>query len=168
MYQIGTFFVKTAILNYTQSMNLNYFEKHHFSRSAGQKIADNVTSVVGSWRFIIIQSTILFAWIILNSTIGIMGYKWDAPPFILLNLMLSFQAAYTAPFIMMSQNRQSQIDRKHAEQDYQVNKLAEQEIELIQKQLNELTDHVKQNADQKKELKLIKSELKALTQLLSK
>jgi uncharacterized membrane protein len=149
-------------------MTLNYFENHHFSRSAGQKIADNVTSVVGSWRFIIIQSSVLFTWILLNSTIGIMGYKWDAPPFILLNLMLSFQAAYTAPFIMMSQNRQSQIDRKHAEQDYQVNKLAEQEIELIQQQLNELTNHVKQNTDQKKELKLITTELKALKQLLSK
>jgi uncharacterized membrane protein len=149
-------------------MKQNYFEKHHFSRSAGQKIADNVTKVVGSWRFIIIQSSILFLWILLNSTIGILGYKWDEYPFILLNLMLSFQAAYTAPFIMMSQNRQNLIDRKHAEQDYQVNKLAEHEIELIQKQLDELTDHVKQNADQKKELKLIKAELKNLTQLLSK
>jgi uncharacterized membrane protein len=149
-------------------MNLNYFEKHHFSRSSGQKIADRVAEVVGSWDFILGQSVILFFWILLNSTVGIFGFKWDSYPFQSLNLLLSFEAAYTAPFIMMSQNRQSQIDRKHAEQDYQVNKLAEQEIELIQKQLNELTNHVKQNVDQKKELKLIKSELQALTQLLSK
>jgi uncharacterized membrane protein len=149
-------------------MKQNYFEKHHFSRSSGQKIADRVAEVVGSWNFILVQSVILFLWILLNSTTGIFGFKWDSYPFQSLNLLLSFEAAYTAPFIMMSQNRQSQIDRKHAEQDYQVNKLAEQEIELIQKQLNELTDHIKKTSDQKNELKLIKSELKVLTELLSK
>jgi uncharacterized membrane protein len=126
---------------YTTSMTLNYFEHHHKHRGLGQKFADNVTNTVGSWKFIIIQSTILFCWIAIN-TIFKDSIAWDKPPFILLNLMLSFQAAYTAPFIMMSQNRQSQIDRKRAEEDYKVNRLAEQEIEMIQKQLDILEGKV--------------------------
>jgi uncharacterized membrane protein len=68
--------------------------------SLGQKIADRVASMMGSWKFIIIQSTILFFWIVLNITAYVQ--RWDPYPFILLNLALSFQAAYAAPFIMMS------------------------------------------------------------------
>ena len=67
----------------------------------GQKVADSVASTMGSWRFIIIQSIILLVWIALNVTAFIQ--QWDPYPFILLNLALSFQAAYAAPFIMMSQ-----------------------------------------------------------------
>jgi uncharacterized membrane protein len=73
---------------------------------------------LGSWRFIIIQSVLLGVCIILN----VMAFinHWDPYPFILLNLVLSFQAAYAAPIIMMSQNRQSEIDRRHAEHDYRI------------------------------------------------
>lgn len=90
-------------------------------------MADTVASTVGSWRFIIVQSILLSFWIILNVIATIK--HWDSYPFILLNLMLSFQAAYTAPIIMMSQNRQSTIDRERAEHDYQVNVKAELEVE---------------------------------------
>jgi uncharacterized membrane protein len=104
----------------------------------GQKIADTVAANMGSWRFIIIQSVILLFWIILNVTAFIQ--KWDPYPFILLNLALSFQAAYAAPFIMMSQNRQSDIDRKKAENDYNVNIKAELEIELLHQKVDELRE----------------------------
>ena len=66
--------------------------------TAGQRIADAVAATMGSWRFIIIQSVILLIWIILNVTAYVQ--QWDPYPFILLNLALSFQAAYAAPFIM--------------------------------------------------------------------
>ena len=78
----------------------------------GQRIADQVAATMGSWRFIIIQSSILLMWIGLNVTAYV--NHWDPYPFILLNLALSFQAAYAAPFIMMSQNRQQDIDRREA------------------------------------------------------
>ena len=97
----------------------------------GDKFADIVVSTVGSWRFVIIQSVLLLLWIILNVTAYIK--HWDPYPFILLNLMLSFQAAYTAPIIMMSQNRQATIDRQDAKYDYEVNKKAELEIECCGK-----------------------------------
>lgn len=100
----------------------------------GQKIADGVAATVGSWRFIIIQSCILALWLALNIT-GIV-FRWDPYPFILLNLMLSFQAAYAAPFVMMSQNRQSEKDRLMAESDYHCNVKGEVEIRNIMDHLD--------------------------------
>jgi uncharacterized membrane protein len=102
----------------------------------GQRIADTVAANMGSWRFIIIQTGVLIVWIILNVTAFVQ--KWDPYPFILLNLALSFQAAYAAPFIMMAQNRQQDIDRKKAENDYSVNIKAELEIELLHQKIDEL------------------------------
>ena len=107
--------------------------------TAGQRIADTVASNMGSWRFIIIQSAILLIWIVLNVTAYVQ--QWDPYPFILLNLALSFQAAYAAPFIMMSQNRQQDIDRKAAETDYQINVKAELEIELLHQKIDKLREN---------------------------
>jgi len=104
----------------------------------GQKIADSVASNMGSWRFIIIQSTILLVWVVLNVTAYV--ERWDPYPFILLNLALSFQAAYAAPFIMMSQNRQQDIDRISAENDHQINIKAELEIELLHEKIDKLRE----------------------------
>ena len=104
--------------------------------SLGQRMADGIAAGMGSWRFIIIQSLILIFWVAAN-VIGFM-MKWDPYPFILLNLALSFQAAYAAPIIMMSQNRQSDIDRRKAENDYNVNIKAELEIELLHQKIDEL------------------------------
>ncbi len=104
--------------------------------TAGDRIADAVTRAMGSWRFIIIQSTILVIWLVLN-VIGFINH-WDPYPFILLNLALSFQAAYAAPVIMMSQNRQSAKDRLNAEHDYQIDIRAELEVAAIQQRLDDL------------------------------
>ncbi len=104
----------------------------------GQKIADMVAATMGSWSFIIVQTTILVIWIVLNVTAFVR--RWDPYPFILLNLALSFQAAYAAPVIMMSQNRQQDIDRKQAENDHQVNIKAELEIELLHQKIDQLRE----------------------------
>src|SRR5262245_12621325 len=99
----------------------------------GQRIADKVAATMGSWSFIIVHSVILSVWIILN-VIALISH-WDPYPFILLNLALSFQAAYAAPFIMISQNRQAERDRHQAEEDFRTNVEAEQRIEELQRQL---------------------------------
>jgi len=104
----------------------------------GQRVADDVAAGMGSWRFIIIQSVLLTFWVILNVTAWIR--HWDPYPFILLNLALSFQAAYAAPIIMMAQNRQQDIDRKAADNDYKINIKAELEIELLHQKLDQLRE----------------------------
>jgi uncharacterized membrane protein len=101
------------------------------------RAADKVAEIVGSWRFIIIQSGLLFAWIIFNA---VSAERVDPYPFILLNLLLSFQAAYTAPIIMMSQNRQSEIDRQRAIEDYDINCKAELEIETLHQKIDLLRE----------------------------
>jgi uncharacterized membrane protein len=101
----------------------------------GQKIADSVASGMGSWRFIIIQSCILVIWAILNS-VGWWAWKWDIYPFIAMNLLLSCQAAYAAPVIMMSQNRQSEKDRLTAQNDYQTDYKGELEIRNLMEHLD--------------------------------
>ena len=104
----------------------------------GQRLADGVAATIGSWRFIVVQSAAIVVWITGNALAG--NQAWDPYPFILLNLLLSFQAAYTAPAIMMSQNRQSELDRRHAQNDYEVNVKAELEIELLHEKMDLLKD----------------------------
>ncbi len=111
----------------SQVINVNKVADEQLT--VGAKIADTVAATVGSWRFIITQSVILAAWIVLN--VVAIVYHWDPYPFILLNLMLSFQAAYSAPFIMMSQNRQAVKDRLTAENDYLTDTKGEEEIRHI-------------------------------------
>jgi len=85
-------------------------------RDLGQRAADAVAGAIGSWRFICIQTTVIVIWITLNVTA--LAAHWDAYPFILLNLAFSTQAAYAAPLLQLSQNRQSEHDRQRAEADY--------------------------------------------------
>ena len=113
---------------------------HEFEEqmTLGQRLADGVAEVIGSWRFILVQSTLLAIWITLNITAYV--YHWDPYPFILLNLALSFQAAYAAPIIMMSQNRKAEKDHLQAKNDYEVNLKAELEIMQLHEKFNELRD----------------------------
>ena len=106
-----------------------WHERHHATLSFSGRVADMVAKGMGSWRFIILQTVLVIIWMGLN-LVGFM-FHWDAYPFILLNLLFSTQAAYAAPIIMMSQNRQNERDRLHAEQDYKTNKDAKQEIEAL-------------------------------------
>lgn len=118
----------------TQTPNLNTLEAERIT--LGERSADRIAATVGSWRFILTQSLILTGWLILNAIAW--SFRWDPYPFILLNLVLSFQAAFTAPIIMMSQNRQSSRDRLEAELDFDVNRRAENEVARIQRRLDDL------------------------------
>ncbi len=104
--------------------------------TTGQRMADGVATFMGSWKFIIFQTVFVVLWMALN-VIGLFMH-WDPYPFILLNLLFSTQAAYAAPIIMMSQNRASERDRLHAEEDYRTNVEAKQEIEKLQLDLSRI------------------------------
>jgi len=102
--------------------------------TVGQRVADGVASVMGSWRFIITQASIMVVWIMLN----LVGwfYHWDIYPFVLLNLAMSAQAAFATPLIMMSQNRQAEKDRLTAQNDYQTDCKGEEEIRFLMEHLD--------------------------------
>lgn len=114
----------------------NWHDKHIETLSFGSRLADAVAKGMGSWKFIIVQTILVILWMVLN-LVGFI-YHWDVYPFILLNLLFSTQAAYAAPIIMMSQNRQSERDRIQAQADYQTNIDAKLEIEALTIILNKL------------------------------
>ena len=92
-------------------------------------MADRVTLGLGSWTFIILQSMLILLWLIMNVTA--IHKPFDPFPFILLNLMLSFQAAYAAPIIMISQNRLATVDRQIAKKDLDISFTMQEEVERI-------------------------------------
>ncbi|WP_421759516.1 DUF1003 domain-containing protein [Devosia sp.] len=123
----------------TQSETARRFSLRHINpdqlpRTTGEFLADRIAAIMGSWRFIIVQSALLALWIALNIIAWVQ--HWDPYPFILLNLVLSFQAAFTAPVLMMAQNRQSAIDRQKAQLDYDVNLRAELDIEALHEKID--------------------------------
>ncbi len=105
--------------------------------SFGERLADRIADVGGSWGFILAFGAFLLLWVIVNSLV-LLWRPFDPYPFILLNLVLSCLAAIQAPVIMMSQNRQEAKDRLRSENDYRVNLKAELEI----RHLHEKIDHL--------------------------
>lgn len=116
------------------------------------RLSDRIASFGGSWRFIIFFSVFLVLWMIWNTLP--FGHHFDEPPFILLNLCLSFLAAFQAPIIMMSQNRQAARDKHESIIDFAINYKAEQEIDDMQSHLHRM----------EAELMEMKSILKSLQQ----
>jgi uncharacterized membrane protein len=107
----------------------NWHKAHEERMTLGARMADKVASGMGSWTFIIIQSVFILVWVSLNLIAWV--ERFDPYPFILLNLLFSVQAAYAAPIIMQSQNRQSQRDREQGQHDYDTNTAAKREIEEL-------------------------------------
>ena len=113
--------------------------KNH--RTFGQRASDNVTKWAGSWGFILSFVSFLIIWMGLNGyfLIGyIQGGAFDPYPFILLNFVISCLTAIQAPIILMSQNREGEIDRQKAEYDYALNRKSEKEIKHIQEHLDRI------------------------------
>ena len=115
-------------------------------RTMGDKLADKVTEIAGSWGFIIVFCLFLILWMIINT---IMIVKFDEYPFILLNLILSCIAALQAPVIMMSQNRAAKKDSLRSLNDYKTDLKSELILEVLHEQMKDL------QANQKKILKML-------------
>ncbi|HEX9806406.1 MAG TPA: DUF1003 domain-containing protein [Alteraurantiacibacter sp.] len=114
--------------------------------SLGERLADRVAAVGGSWYFIIAFGVVLFGWMALNS--GLLRWlglgPFDEFPYILLNLVLSMLAAIQAPIILMSQNRQGAKDRIAARHDYEVNLRTQLEILRLSRKLDRIARHLGQ------------------------
>lgn len=124
----------------SRNVNAQFDEQLSF----GDRLADQVAAVGGSWAFIIGFSAVILVWVLLNSMLlARWGEPFDPYPYIFLNLMLSMLAAIQAPVIMMSQNRQAEKDRLAAAHDYEVNLKAEIEIMALHDKLDQLrTEHI--------------------------
>jgi uncharacterized membrane protein len=148
-----------VVLKQPQSTKIQPPEKKPLT--FGQKVADKMAAKVGSWAFLIGQSTVLAGWVGCNLMPGVP--HWDESPFILLNLVFSFASAYTAPVVLMSQNRQSEEDRESANHNYQITLQAAQQLELLHekldaeyaKKLDKLTVLIEQQQQAASEVKVV-------------
>lgn len=129
------------------------------ARTFGERLADKIATIGGSWGFITVFLLFLCGWVALNSWLLTRTERPDPYPFILLNLLLSMLAALQAPIIMMSQNRQARLDREAAGVDYAVNLKAEVEIRELHRKLDELRDSQWVNlvAQQQEQIRLLET-----------
>jgi len=125
--------------------------------SLGERLADGIARVGGSWSFIVCFLLFLVVWCVVN-TIILLTRAFDPYPFIFLNLVLSMIAAIQAPIIMMSQNRQTERDRFEAAKDYEVNLKAELEV---------LSLHQKIDLQVLAELSVVREEIAKLSKLVT-
>ncbi len=119
--------MRTPPVAYVHPVNV----KHTNELTFGERVADRIASGIGSWRFLIAQGAVLAAWVLYNGWVAqrvLHGQGFDIFPFILLNLILSVQAAVTGPLLLLAAKRQSQKDRELAEHDFATNTHAARQV----------------------------------------
>lgn len=130
--------VEQIVVEFEKQIHEHLNEEYVKSTKWSDKLADKIASFGGSWKFIVIFFAVLLLWIVFNTLSFTKIIHFDEPPFILLNLVLSFLAGFQAPIIMMSQNRQATRDKKETIIDFAINYKAEQEIDDMQGHLHRL------------------------------
>ena len=128
-------------------IGIDAHEAAQLKATFGERMADKVAAVGGSWGFIMVFGLVLLVWMLLNSRVlEVLGlWPFDPFPYILLNLVLSSLAAIQAPIILMSQNRQSAKDRIAARHDYEVNLRTQLEILRLSRRVDRFTHLVLRN-----------------------
>ena len=129
--------IDRMVESYEKRVAARLDEEYEVHTRRSDRVADKVAAFGGSWTFIIIFACFLLVWITIN-LLPFLGMQFDPKPFILLNLILSFIAAFQAPIIMMSQNRQAARDKHESIIDFAINYKAEQEIDDMQKHLHRM------------------------------
>src|SRR5579875_3202995 len=94
---------------------------------------EQVARYFGTARYLVIQTVIVFVWIIFNAVAATL--RFDPYPFILLNLAFSTQAAYAAPLILLAQNRQEKRDRVQAEADREEARQSKADLEYLAREI---------------------------------
>lgn len=138
--------IDSLVQNYEKRVAARLDQEYEQETKLSDHVADKVAAFGGSWTFIIIFAVFLISWILIN-VLPVLPVHFDPHPFILLNLILSFIAAFQAPIIMMSQNRQSARDKHESIIDFAINYKAEQEADDMQAHLHRMEkeiDEIKQ------------------------
>lgn len=145
-----------------QVLSMNVDAEFEQKWTLGERLADRIAELGGSWRFVTGFGVFIALWIAMNSMV-LFWRPVDPYPYILLNLVLSCIAAFQAPIIMMSQNRQEAKDRLRSQHDYQVNLKAELEIRHLHEKVDHLLSHQWERLVQIQEVQLdLLSELSRL------
>lgn len=129
--------IDSLVNNYEKRVTSRLDEEYEHDTKQSDRVADKVAAFGGSWAFIIIFALFLILWILVNA-LPILPFHFDPQPFILLNLILSFIAAFQAPIIMMSQNRQAARDKHESLIDFAINYKSEQEVDDMQAHLHRM------------------------------
>ncbi|OAT79416.1 DUF1003 domain-containing protein [Desulfotomaculum copahuensis] len=134
--------IDRLVNDYEEKILLRINGEYRKKTKWSDRLADRIAAFGGSWKFIIIFSVFLTSWMVWN----VLSFTrhFDNPPYILLNLILSFIAAFQAPVIMMSQNRHAEQDKQEAVIDFAINYKSEQEIDDIQSHLHRLEADMKE------------------------
>lgn len=133
--------IDSLVQNYEKRVTSRLDQEYEHETKLSDRVADKVAAFGGSWAFIIIFALFLISWILVN-ILPILPVHFDPHPFILLNLILSFIAAFQAPIIMMSQNRQAARDKHESVIDFAINYKAEQEVDDMQAHLHRIEKEV--------------------------
>jgi len=134
---------------------------HPFGADAYGRFAEKIARSFGTPQFLIGQTVILIIWVLLNGVILHKSWRWDVYPFILLNLVLSFQAAYAAPLILVAENRQGERDALRADSDAQHR---ENVASRAQAMLDKLAELLGQNTDITVEVRTLSQQMEKLTE----
>ncbi|WP_051317068.1 DUF1003 domain-containing protein [Ectobacillus panaciterrae] len=145
--------IERLVNDYEQRIMKHLNEEYSRTTKYSDRLADQIAAFGGSWKFIIYFSIFLVAWMIWNVLQITKVLHFDEPPFILLNLILSSLAAFQAPIIMMSQNRQAARDKREAMIDFAINYKAEQEIDYVQRHLHHIEDELRKVRKENQELR---------------
>lgn len=152
--------VDEIVAEYKRTILNRIDDEYNKNTKFSNKVADQIAQFGGSWKFIIIFGIILFMWMLFNTLALTKSFHFDEAPFILLNLCLSFLAAFQAPIIMMSQNRQAARDKNESIVNFAINYRAEEEVDDMQGHLHRIEE------DEMKRFEYLENELKTVKKLL--
>ena len=105
----------------------------HYDPEAFGRFSEAIARFLGTARYLVFQTVVVIVWIVLNVVAA--GFRWDPYPFILLTLVLSLQASYAAPLILLAQNRQAERDRVQTERDREVSERTQADTEFLAREL---------------------------------
>lgn len=145
---------------------LEAMEEFERAKTFGDHLADKVADAAGSWWFVVGFCGVMCGWIILNTLRMFQPYAFDAPPFVLLNLVLSTIAALQAPVILMSQRRQADRDRLRAQHEYLMNLETNRQLQNMQEEVASMKDDLKtltrETQDAVSEIEALREDIKTL------
>ena len=127
--------------------------------------AESFARFMGTAKFLVYMTIFVVVWVTLN-LVGIFGFRWDVYPFILLNLFFSTQASYSAPLILLAQNRQELRDQLSIEEDRRIAAQSRADMDFLAREIAAIRMHLGELATRDFVRSELRSELRELVDRL--